>query len=231
MPICAKCNTSIKPASLATQSGENNYHPTCISCSKCDRPLWGRGFRREKQKLICDPDCNTSKVGPQSVRRPPSGSKQAPAPAQTKAGFRPVYDEPAPNHPPPPQPVNPPPVTTYPAQNPNLPPGQDFNMHRRQVTDVRMCKACGQSLENRRFLTYENGDTICQECDFKSKNPIVILTKIKHQSHYVFFISTLLKAESTVSSHDRMHMLRVDSSRHQILYRTKRRHCVREMRP
>ena len=179
MPICAKCNTSIKPASLATQSGDNNYHPTCISCSKCDRPLWGRGFRREKQKLICDPDCNTSQLGPQSVRRPPSGSKQAPPPAQTKAGFRPIYDEPPPNPPNHPQPVYQPPVINNPTQYPNVPPPQDFNTYRRQDTDInKMCKACGQNLLNKRFLTYENGDTICQECDFKSKNPIVILTYI-----------------------------------------------------
>ena len=70
MSICKKCNTSIKPASLATYSGEDSYHPTCISCSKCQRPLWGLGFRRNKQRLLeCEPDCESNKFGPQSIAK------------------------------------------------------------------------------------------------------------------------------------------------------------------
>jgi len=174
MPICAKCNTSIKPASLATTSGEDNFHPTCISCSRCDRPLWGRGFRRNKQrKLECDPDCEP---------RPPSAPKQTRPPEETQTkGFKPIYDDAPPMNQPmnsPPQSYRQPTANNQPPQNyqQQQPTNYDLNMYRRQGTEVngaKNCKSCGQSLQNRRFLTYENGDSICQECDFNSRNPIV----------------------------------------------------------
>lgn len=210
MSICAKCNTSIKPASLATSSGDDKFHPTCISCVKCDRPLWGRGFRRNKQrKLECDPDCETN--GPIAVvnyhrNRPSSGSREysggGPPIGSGPKGFKPIYDDVPPAKPPQPAPAPAPPSAqpqpkvsfgsissaSYPPQPPYYPPQQqlpppqqpyDPNMYRKQGTDLngslKMCKTCGQSLHNRRYITYETGDTICQDCDYKSKNPIVII--------------------------------------------------------
>ena len=207
MSICDKCNTSITTASLATSSGDDKFHPTCISCCKCDRPLWGRGFKRNKQrKLECDPDCETN--GPIAVyraKKPTSASKQQNSDVPPK-GFRPVYDDeptvkPTPNlprlepqsypSPPPPQSsaTNYPPSPTYPPRSPFYPTTQqqqqqppmnyDLNQYRKQGTDlngVKMCKTCGQNLHNKRYLTYENGETICQECEYNSRFPIVILS-------------------------------------------------------
>lgn len=207
MSICAKCNTSIKPASLATTSGDDNFHPTCISCCKCDRPLWGRGFKRNKQrKLECDPDCETN--GPIAVyraKKPTSASKQnggGPPVGSGPKGFRPVYDEeqtarPTPRvepqssypSPPPPQPsaTSYPPSPTYPPRSPFYPATQqqqpppsiyDLNQYRKPGADlngIKMCKTCGQNLQNKRYLTYESGETICQECEYSSKIPIVML--------------------------------------------------------
>lgn len=213
MSICAKCNTSIKPASLATSSGDDKFHPTCISCVKCDRPLWGRGFRRNKQrKLECDPDCETN--GPIAAvnyhrNRPSSGSREysggGPPIGSGPKGFKPIYDDvQSPAKPPQPAPAPPsaqpqPKVSfgsvssaSYPPQSPYYPPQQqqqqvppppqlpyDPSMYRKQGTDLngslKTCKSCGQSLHNRRYITYETGDTICQDCDYKSRNPIVII--------------------------------------------------------
>lgn len=48
---CVKCNQSIKPATLAITLADKKYHPTCVSCSICHKPLWGKPFRREKIEL------------------------------------------------------------------------------------------------------------------------------------------------------------------------------------
>ena len=55
------------------------------------------------------------------------------------------------------------------------PSNYDLNSFRRQGTSDmnKTCKSCGQSLHNRRYLTYETGDMICQECDYNSRVPIV----------------------------------------------------------
>ena len=59
MPICVKCNKSIKPAGLETLVAGQSYHPTCIQCATCDKPLWGKPFKRTKTgNLVCENPCN-----------------------------------------------------------------------------------------------------------------------------------------------------------------------------
>lgn len=94
MPICVKCNHSIKPASLETKVAGESYHPTCIQCATCDKPLWGKPFKRTKTgNLVCEQPCNprmrtftrdepapTSQ--PITPARPPSANKTHQPPEQ-----------------------------------------------------------------------------------------------------------------------------------------------------
>lgn len=63
MSICFKCNQIIKPASLASTVAGEKYHPTCIQCAICNKPVWGKPFRLEKKGkkniITCQEPCNT----------------------------------------------------------------------------------------------------------------------------------------------------------------------------
>lgn len=186
MPICIKCNSSIKPASLAvTQAGEN-YHPTCLYCATCDRQLWGKPFKKNKEgRLICDQPCAPAPRPPSASKmRPPSAQKQPePQIQQQTQQYQPnPYDQ-APNQIP---------LSDYNYKS-SYP--IDLSMYKKPQADLnnnnyyqtqtqilmpqlnqqatfypnnsqnKICKSCSQSVLNKRFITYENGDIICQECD------------------------------------------------------------------
>lgn len=56
--VCAKCNEAIKAPSSIVTYDEKHYHPACLCCSVCTRPLSGRQFVKQKTgSLICQ-DCN-----------------------------------------------------------------------------------------------------------------------------------------------------------------------------
>lgn len=148
MSLCVKCNKSIKPLSLATTVAGEKYHPTCISCARCDRPLWGKGFIKDKSgKLICEAGCEP-KVAPVPVGRPASARLVRPP----SSGQRQVL------------------VSDSNSQFDGLNSSRqtfDPSMYLKQQSsnDGKQCKVCHQSVHSRRFVTYENGDVICQPCD------------------------------------------------------------------
>lgn len=47
----------IKPVSLAASVAGEKYHPTCVSCALCDKPLWGKGFRVKGNEIVCEEGC------------------------------------------------------------------------------------------------------------------------------------------------------------------------------
>jgi len=223
MPICVKCNTSIKPASLETQVAGNSYHPTCIQCATCEKPLWGKPFKRTKTgNLVCEQPCNPrmrtftrddpppppAKDQPSTPARPPSANKtRQPEQKQLSVAIdqqleyqkqmqfqnnssnvspypppesyrKPIQDQqfsspppqygqygqlPMPNY-------NNGPIPQYPVQpiQPNFNNGvfqsqtaPPFNQQQNKI-----CKVCGESVwGSKRYITFENGEIICQECD------------------------------------------------------------------
>jgi hypothetical protein len=72
MSICVKCNRSIKPASLAVNVAGENFHPTCLSCATCGRPLWGKEFKRKDKKLVCAEPCQPPPPQPTQSIPPPT---------------------------------------------------------------------------------------------------------------------------------------------------------------
>ena len=78
MSVCVKCNHSIKPASLATHVNGESFHPTCLSCAICSRPLWGREFKKQDKKLVCAEPCRPAQP-PQNLSpndRPSSAAQR-----------------------------------------------------------------------------------------------------------------------------------------------------------
>lgn len=161
MSICVKCNKSIKPASLATEVGDEKFHPTCISCVKCDRPLWGKGFKRNREKkLECDPPCEPVARRPPSARqeRPPSVQNQYIQPPQQQFSNPQLFQQ----QQPPPQLQN---VDSY-RKQPSFADQSQNQMYRSpQSLGPKICKVCNENVQNRRFITYESGEIICQDCD------------------------------------------------------------------
>ncbi len=165
MSICFKCNKSIKPASLATEVGGEKYHPTCIECAICHRALWGRQFKTQNKKLICQEPC----VPPQQPQQQPP-----PLPLVTDP-FRPSsaaqrqqqliimeqqrqqqlqYQQP------------PPVLMQYPTSYQMNPPYMN-NAPLLIPPQNKLCRLCNQPLFGKRFITFENGDTVCQNCDMR----------------------------------------------------------------
>jgi hypothetical protein len=71
MSICIKCNRSIKPASLAVNVAGESFHPTCLSCATCGRPLWGKEFKKKDKKLVCAEPCQPQQPEPAHSMPPP----------------------------------------------------------------------------------------------------------------------------------------------------------------
>lgn len=46
MSSCRKCKDSIRPAASAVTIKGEEFHPTCVSCSRCERCIWGKEFNR-----------------------------------------------------------------------------------------------------------------------------------------------------------------------------------------
>ncbi len=199
MPICYKCNKSIKPVGLETKIAGESYHPTCIQCATCDKPLWGKPFKRTKTgSLVCEQPCNprmrtfTRDDPPATAQpstsatpaRPPSANKahppeQKPLSAaidqqleyQKQMQFQNNSSHVSP-YPPPEsyrKPVqdqqfqSPPPQYPGPYYNNGpIPQQQPFNQQQNKI-----CKVCVEPVYNKRYITFENGEIICQECDNK----------------------------------------------------------------
>jgi hypothetical protein len=228
MPLCYKCNKSIKPVGLETKIAGESYHPTCIQCATCDKPLWGKPFKRTKTgSLVCEQPCNprmrtfTRDDPPATAQpstsatpaRPPSANKAQPpeqkplsaaidqqleyqkqmqfqnnsshvSPYPPPESYRkPVQDQqfssPPPQYPGPyGQSMQPNfnnnsfPQNQFPApygqpMQPNfnngpIPQQQPFNQQQNKI-----CKVCVEPVYNKRYITFENGEIICQECDNK----------------------------------------------------------------
>lgn len=159
MSICVKCNHSIKPASLATTVAGEKYHPTCISCSICEKPIWGKPFKRDKDgKLVCEQPCQ-------------------PAPARPSSALRASVPTPALSNPQPARPSS----AQRQQQQIIIQQQKQQIQFTNQKTDLKQCRICAQSVVNKRYITYENGDILCQECNNKLSNKI---PRIK-SAHYI----------------------------------------------
>ena len=212
MPICKKCNLSIKPASLETTVAGESFHPTCIQCNTCDKPLWGKPFKRTKDgHLVCEQPCNPrmrtftrddapppASGPPTNQMRPPSAQKTQPQPEQKQLALAldqqfeqqmqfqnrapPLdsYRKPFPDQ------------QGYPGGQPQQQP-PDLSMYKKPLQENfnnyngyasngappaplpmppsyyqnKFCKVCTQPVFNKRFITFENGEIICQECDIR----------------------------------------------------------------
>jgi len=43
---------------IAVTIKEKSYHPACVSCSRCDRTLWGKDYNRQTDgSLMCVRPC------------------------------------------------------------------------------------------------------------------------------------------------------------------------------
>lgn len=154
MSLCFKCNKSIKPVSLATTVKGEKFHPTCIFCAICQRPLWGRPFKKNNDgSLVCDEICHPE-VFINSVRmtnvnnRPSSAQKQQQfIIEQTKANTEPNY------------------------QLLDLEKYKKTSIKDIKLNESKTCNSCFQSIINKRFFTYENGEIFCEQCEnFHIKN-------------------------------------------------------------
>ena len=158
MPICVKCNTSIKPAALETKVKGESYHPTCVSCAICDRKLWGKPFKRVNGKLQCEETCQpavkrpgTVTLGPASSRLP--DSLRSPFDNHEKLeslqNFKPSIEDEWSNE-----------------ENKS----KTMKTNDSNNISTKICKICFQSVFGKRFITYENGEIVCCECDAKNAN-------------------------------------------------------------
>ncbi|RMZ93891.1 four and a half LIM domains 2 [Brachionus plicatilis] len=159
MSLCYKCNKSIKPASLATTVKGERYHPTCLFCSICERPLWGRPFKKSSDgSLVCDQSCEPQ-ARPVSVDKKSITSR--PSSAQKQQQF--LIEQAKQN---------------TEANKQHL----DLEKYRKpllatQITENKFCQACNQNLINKRFITFENGEMLCQDCEDRMKNPVMAQNK------------------------------------------------------
>jgi hypothetical protein len=170
MPICSKCNEIIKPAALACTVSGKEYHPTCIHCGVCDKRLWGIPFVRTKDgKLVCEKTC--------SGKPPPPLPPPQLVRSETRTLIRNDENEDF-------KPNSIPIATTTNAAtsklknfNPNsfesqldlnltprVPDATTANVHSEQI---KKCNTCNQSVFKKRFITFENGNILCNDCDLK----------------------------------------------------------------
>ncbi|CAF0843853.1 unnamed protein product [Brachionus calyciflorus] len=158
MSICFKCNKSIKPASLATTVSGEKYHPTCISCRICERPLWGKPFKKNKDgSLSCEQPCQ-----PLSETKPIQTLSQPNRPSSAQRQQQLILEQT---------------VSNFDTTKTNL------DMYKKPLLDTKLtsnsdsgdkkCQSCNQFLNNKRFITYENGVKICQECEDNLKKPLI----------------------------------------------------------
>ena len=171
MHQCVKCKSLIKPASLAVFIKGEPHHPQCLSCKVCDKPLFGKAFKRNKDTTLqCENPCQP---------KPPQATSVAAAAAPPIANKSPAID-----------------VEIYRKNNKNLKvefdqtPREDdarrktpMERYEELITEAnttvnaipnsnkgnKICKLCNQPVFGRRFITYENGEIICSDCDIKSK--------------------------------------------------------------
>lgn len=163
MSICVKCNRSIKPASLATNVGGESFHPTCISCGTCGRPLWGREFKKAGKALICAEPCQPPPQQPPPQQQMPPPPQQFP---QSVPSPNQMYQPP----PPPQQPFISRPSSAQRQQE------LIMEYQRRQMSQLnpylnKSCKICNQTVANKRYITFENGDVVCQNCEMMLNQP------------------------------------------------------------
>lgn len=230
MPLCLRCEKSIKPASLAVTVGGEPHHPTCIYCDVCDKALWGQPFKRTKDgKLICEEPCTPGQKA--SAARQSSASRRPPSASMRNAGqMRPPSA--AAMQPPPPMVDSNgyDPSRSYPSDrkvnsfskpdslkssfdyldvlnhqmdalvssssssfnqsssndvylndlnrlysNLTVAPTSSYAPHAPQISKEpssayysnynKLCKMCSKSVFSKRFITYENGDIYCDDCD------------------------------------------------------------------
>lgn len=165
MSLCFKCNKSIKPASLATTVAGERYHPTCINCAICDQPLWGKPFRKNKDKmLVCDQPCQPQArpMSAQKQTRPPSAQRQQQLILEQNTSSNLSFQNSTNN------------LEMYkkPVLDTNLPANSDMRN--------KTCHDCNQVLVSKRFVTYENGVTICQDCEDHLRKPAIPRVKSAH---------------------------------------------------
>lgn len=171
MQQCVKCKTLIKPASLTTFIRGEAHHPQCISCALCDRLLFGKSFKKNRDgSMICEGKCQ-----PKPSENNNNGNQS------TQDNQRWVNLTASPSLPPPPQQetprFDPEQYRRVPAQNSTQPPTSDYHEDlsiRMQASRLdsnpsnKICKLCERAVTGRRFVTYESGDVICYDCDVKS---------------------------------------------------------------
>lgn len=141
MSLCYKCNKSIKPLSLATTVKGEKYHPTCLLCTICDRPLWGRPFKKNNDGSLacenfCEPQIKPNATNKVIISRPSS--------AQRQHQF--LIDQAKIN-----------------MNHTNL-----MNLENNLETNIienKVCTICNKSLINQRYITYESGEIVCQYCE------------------------------------------------------------------
>jgi LIM domain-containing protein 2 len=141
MHVCVKCKKLIKPASLAVFCAEEPHHPQCLACLICDRPLFGKGFKKNKNgTLQCETPCQ----------------KQQPQAQYNIESYKKVNN------------------SSQPDQNQQKTVRFDDLSNQMQATHIdpylasKQCKLCSQSVFGKRFVTYENADVICYDCDVRS---------------------------------------------------------------
>jgi LIM domain-containing protein 2 len=155
MYTCFKCKKLIKPVSLAATVAGESFHPHCISCFSCNTPLFGKQFKKGKGgQLFCENGCQTAPA-------PPASAEPAPR-AENKPVDVEKYRKPAetPRYEPPRGPMKP----DYGNEAPRVR-FQDFN----DFSTNKQCKSCSKPVAGRTFITYENGDILCYDCEMASK--------------------------------------------------------------
>ncbi len=171
MPICKKCNESIKPAALACTVKGEEYHPTCIYCATCNKKLWGKPFKRTKEgKLVCERACTPLIARPTTATIPPSIAKVRPGSAQQNRLIEQPTDLSSPKS----NANNFSSLNSTPrVQNSPRPEKNQSILNTNSSSSlnyvaVKTCKICKESVSNKRFITFENGEIICNDCDLKN---------------------------------------------------------------
>lgn len=170
MTKCKKCNDSIKPAMIAVTVAGKEYHPACVSCCRCDRSLWGKDYTRTKQGLLCERACTPHgrPQSSQSTRPPPqledpnwdedvkinvSGINKK---GNTGASrYQNTAQQPSFNND-----RSPRTVTTPISNRPQI--------RQATATLAKHCNKCKQSVLNKKYITFEDGEVVCQNCNAMS---------------------------------------------------------------
>ena len=153
MPICFKCKSSIKPASLATTVQGQTYHPTCITCGICQTAIWGKPFKREKNGMIT---CEKACVPAPAPKVLPNIAVASPRPPSTNTPFTQRESRPSSARSD---------LSKLISQSQLFTSGSITNLSSINLNSNKLCKLCYKSVQNKRFITYENGDILCFECN------------------------------------------------------------------